>query len=115
MTDFRTERDSMGEVQVPSSAYYGAQTQRAVENFPISGGTIDGRLVRALALIKGSAATVNATLAEVPAVDDRLATAIRAAARFIFFAVKVDHTIATASRFNINFCFVKIHLTKPLF
>ena len=37
MADFRTERDSMGEVRVPAQAYYGAQTQRAVENFPISG------------------------------------------------------------------------------
>ena len=36
MTDFRTERDSMGDVQVPADAYYGAQTQRAVDNFPIS-------------------------------------------------------------------------------
>ncbi len=37
MTDFRTEHDSMGDVRVPADAYYGAQTQRAVENFPISG------------------------------------------------------------------------------
>ena len=37
MTDFRTERDSMGEIQLPAHAYYGSQTQRAVENFPISG------------------------------------------------------------------------------
>ena len=37
MTEYRVERDSMGEVRVPASAYYGAQTQRAVENFPISG------------------------------------------------------------------------------
>ena len=37
MTDFRTEHDSMGEVRLPAQAYYGAQTQRAVENFPISG------------------------------------------------------------------------------
>ena len=37
MSEFRTETDSMGDVQVPAKAYYGAQTQRAVENFPISG------------------------------------------------------------------------------
>ena len=37
MSEFRTEKDSMGDVKVPAKAYYGAQTQRAVENFPISG------------------------------------------------------------------------------
>ena len=40
MTEFRTERDTMGDVRVPAAAYYGAQTQRAVENFPISGWTL---------------------------------------------------------------------------
>jgi fumarate hydratase class II len=55
----RTERDSMGEVTVPSRAYYGAQTQRAVENFPISGEGIPSELVRALGLVKASAAGVN--------------------------------------------------------
>ncbi len=76
----RTEHDSMGEVQVPFSAKYAAQTQRAVENFPISGLTIDSRLIRALALIKGEAAKVNAGLDEVPDVDDRIGDAIAAAA-----------------------------------
>jgi fumarate hydratase, class II len=78
--DYRIEHDSMGEVQVPADAKYSAQTQRAVENFPISGRRIDRRLIRALALIKGEAAKVNATLDEVPAVDDRIAGAIAAAA-----------------------------------
>ncbi|HEX6254717.1 MAG TPA: class II fumarate hydratase [Euzebyales bacterium] len=55
----RTERDSMGEMQVPASAYYGAQTQRAVENFPISGDGIPDEVVRALGAIKLAAATVN--------------------------------------------------------
>ena len=51
MTEFRIEHDSMGEVRVPTSAHWGAQTQRAVENFPISGQTIEGALVRALAMV----------------------------------------------------------------
>ena len=55
----RTEHDSMGEMQVPASAYYGAQTQRAVENFPISGDGIPDEVVRALGAIKLAAATVN--------------------------------------------------------
>ncbi|HWH31603.1 MAG TPA: class II fumarate hydratase [Egibacteraceae bacterium] len=59
MADTRIERDSMGEMEVPASAYYGAQTQRAVENFPISGQPIPRELIRALGLIKASAAVVN--------------------------------------------------------
>ena len=77
---FRIEHDSMGEVRVPFSAKYAAQTQRAVENFPISGLTIDRRLIRALAMIKGEAAKVNAGLDEVPDVDQTIAAAIAAAA-----------------------------------
>ncbi len=50
MSEFRTEKDSMGEVKVPAQAYYGAQTQRAVENFPISGQALPARLIRALGL-----------------------------------------------------------------
>jgi fumarate hydratase class II len=48
MSDFRSERDSMGEVQVPAQAYYGAQTQRAVENFPISGWALPNAMVHAM-------------------------------------------------------------------
>ena len=48
MSGFRTERDSMGEVQVPAEAYYGAQTQRAVENFQISGNTLPPSLIHAM-------------------------------------------------------------------
>ena len=59
MTDFRIERDTMGEVKVPAHGYWGASTQRAVENFPISGKTFPPRFIRALALIKGAAAEVN--------------------------------------------------------
>ena len=59
---FRTEHDSMGEVLVPADALWGAQTQRAVENFPVSGEQLPRELIGALALIKGAAATVNAKL-----------------------------------------------------
>ena len=55
----RKERDSMGEMQVPDLAYYGAQTQRAIENFPVSGITIPSSMIRALGMIKRSAAVVN--------------------------------------------------------
>jgi fumarate hydratase class II len=58
----RTEHDSMGEVQVPAWAKWAAQTQRATENFPISGIHIDPRLIAALAAVKGAAAVVNARL-----------------------------------------------------
>ena len=54
----RTERDSMGEVLVPDDAYYGASTQRAVDNFPISNLRFGRRFIWALGLIKGSAARV---------------------------------------------------------
>jgi len=57
---FRVERDSMGEVQVPSNAKWRAQTQRAVENFPISGAQIDRGLIQALAQIKAAVARVKA-------------------------------------------------------
>ena len=56
MTEFRVEKDSMGEVRVPAQAYYGAQTQRAVENFPISGWPLPPSLIHALGLVKFAAA-----------------------------------------------------------
>lgn len=59
-TEYRTEADSMGEMQVPADAYYGASTARALANFPISGQGIPAALVRALGLIKLAAAHVNA-------------------------------------------------------
>ena len=62
MTEFRTEKDSMGDVQVPARAYYSAQTQRAVENFPISGWTLPAPLIHALGLVKLAAATANRDL-----------------------------------------------------
>jgi fumarate hydratase, class II len=64
--EYRVERDTMGDVRVPRLAKYQAQTQRAVENFPISGGGLDKAQIRALALIKGAAAKVNAELGVIP-------------------------------------------------
>jgi len=62
MNDLRVERDTMGEVRLPAKAYYGAQTQRAVENFPISGRPLPAELVHALGLVKWAAASVNRDL-----------------------------------------------------
>ena len=58
----RIERDSLGEVHVPENARYGAQTQRAVENFPISGQRFGRRFIQALGLIKRAAAETNVEL-----------------------------------------------------
>src|SRR5919106_4587728 len=76
--DFRIERDTMGEVRVPAGALYQAQTQRAVENFPISGVPLDPALIAALGLIKGAAARANAQLGVVD--PERAATIEKAAA-----------------------------------
>ncbi|MST35101.1 aspartate ammonia-lyase [Acidimicrobiaceae bacterium USS-CC1] len=78
MTDYRVEHDSMGEVRVPVDAKWQAQTQRAVENFPISGTTVERSLIAALAAIKGAAAAENARL---KIVERAVAEAIRAAAQ----------------------------------
>ncbi|HEY5971818.1 MAG TPA: class II fumarate hydratase [Pseudoxanthomonas sp.] len=63
---FRTEHDSVGELQVPAAALWGAQTQRAVENFPISGRPMPRGFIRALGLVKAAAAEVNAGLGLLP-------------------------------------------------
>jgi fumarate hydratase class II len=75
--DFRIERDTMGEVRVPATARWGAQTQRAIENFPVSGVVLERSLIAALARIKGAAAAANADLA---VIDGEVAAAIEAAA-----------------------------------
>jgi fumarate hydratase class II len=107
---FRIEHDSMGEVEVPATARWGAQTQRAVENFPISGRPIDRRLIRALALVKAEAALVNAGRKDVEAVDKRLGQAIHDAAESVAagehddqFPVDVFQTgSGTSSNMNAN-------------
>ena len=62
MTEMRTERDSMGEVQVPANAYYGAQTQRAVENFPISGWRLPPSMISAMGWVKYACGVANRDL-----------------------------------------------------
>src|SRR5690349_8079594 len=64
--DYRIEKDSMGEMRVPHDALYAAQTQRAVENFPISGYTFPRPFIRAIALVKAAAAQANADLELLP-------------------------------------------------
>jgi aspartate ammonia-lyase len=77
MPDTRKERDFLGDIDVPADAYYGVQTQRAVENFPISGRRAHPEFVRAMALIKKAACRANA---EAGRLDDGLADAIVKAA-----------------------------------
>src|SRR5579884_1370913 len=76
-TSHRIERDSMGELQVPADALWGAQTQRAVQNFPISGLRLPRAFIAALGLVKQAAARANTRLR---LLDEELARAIEAAA-----------------------------------
>src|SRR5437763_3248038 len=107
MSEHRIEKDSMGEVQVPARAYYGAQTQRAVENFPISGQPLPPALVRALGLVKIAAATANRDLGKLKA---ELAEPILRAAREVAdgkldaeFPIDVYQTgSGTSSNMNAN-------------
>src|SRR5256884_3431123 len=107
MSEFRLEKDSMGEVRVPASAYHGAQTQRAVENFPISGQPLPPRLIRALGLVKAAAAMANRDLAKLKA---EIAEPIIAAAREVAagkfdaeFPIDVYQTgSGTSSNMNAN-------------
>jgi len=78
MPDYRIERDSFGELSVPAEALWGAQTQRAIENFPVSGLRLPRAFIRALGLIKAAAAETNADLRLLP---PRLAAVIATAAR----------------------------------
>src|SRR5438552_13957776 len=78
MTNFRAEADSMGQMQVPAEAYYGAQTARAIENFPISDLRLPRAFIRALGLIKKHAAATNAAMGLVP---EKLAAAIQKASQ----------------------------------
>jgi fumarate hydratase, class II len=80
MTEFRVERDSMGEVRVPADAKWRAQTQRAVENFPISGAGLERAQIEALARIKGAVITVKRAEGMI---DADLADAISAAAEAV--------------------------------
>jgi fumarate hydratase, class II len=86
----RTESDSMGQMQVPGWALWGAQTQRAVENFPISGYRFDRRFIRAMGLIKQSAAEVNRDLG---LLDAKRAGWITAAAQEVIDGKLDDHFV----------------------
>jgi fumarate hydratase class II len=88
MDDYRIEHDSMGEVRVPQDALWRAQTQRAVENFPISGTTLEGEHVIAIAQVKAAAAKVNA---ELGVIGQEQADAIRAAAAEVTEGQHLDH------------------------
>jgi len=107
VTDFRIEHDSMGEVRVPAHALWRAQTQRAIENFPISGTPIEPALIHALALVKQAAATVNADLG---VLTNEQAGAITAAAALVAegayddqFPIDVFQTgSGTSSNMNMN-------------
>ena len=106
-TEYRIERDTMGEVRVPADALWRAQTQRAVENFPISGRGLEPAHIRALAQIKGAAAAVNADLG---VLDADLAEAIATAAAHVAdggyddqFPIDVFQTgSGTSSNMNAN-------------
>ncbi|KRG43994.1 aspartate ammonia-lyase [Stenotrophomonas pictorum JCM 9942] len=103
----RVEHDSMGELQVPAEALWGAQTQRAVENFPVSGQRMPRAFIRALGLIKGAAAEVNAGLGLLP---KGVAKAIQSAAAEVaagmhdaHFPIDVYQTgSGTSSNMNAN-------------
>ncbi len=107
MSNFRTERDSMGELKVPADALYGAQTQRAVDNFPISGLTMPRQFIRALGLIKSAAAQANSDLGHLKKAQ---AKAIRKAAERVAtgefdaqFPIDVFQTgSGTSSNMNAN-------------
>jgi len=104
---YREEKDTMGIVRVPADAYYGAQTQRAVDNFPVSGMTLPPVFIHSLALIKKSAARVNA---ELSVIDADIARAVAQAAGEVMagtyddqFVVDVFQTgSGTSTNMNMN-------------
>ncbi|KIQ95939.1 class II fumarate hydratase [Lysobacter sp. A03] len=105
--DFRTEHDSMGELQVPADALWGAQTQRAVDNFPVSGRPMPRGFIRALGLVKAAAATVNADLGLLPkgraAAIRKAAMAVADGTHDVHFPVDIFQTgSGTSSNMNAN-------------
>src|SRR5687767_14289159 len=105
--EFRVEKDTMGEMRVPKNAYYAAQTQRAVENFPVSGQPMPPEFVHALGLVKLACARVNRRLGKL---DGKLAEAVEQAAREVSegmwdreFPIDVFQTgSGTSSNMNAN-------------
>ncbi|MEM9827241.1 MAG: class II fumarate hydratase [Planctomycetota bacterium] len=111
----RIEHDSMGEVQVPANAYYGAQTQRAVENFPISGTTLPAAMISAMGWVKYACGVANRDLGKLTGsgknpLDDSQVDAMLAAAREVAqqqwtpeFPIDVYQTgSGTSSNMNVN-------------
>jgi fumarate hydratase class II len=115
MAEFRVEHDSMGDVRVPAQAYYSAQTQRAVENFPISGEPLMPELIHAMGLCKYAAAVANRDLGKLTGsgknpLDDKQVAALLQAAREVAdgkydqeFPIDVFQTgSGTSSNMNVN-------------
>jgi fumarate hydratase, class II len=115
MSEFRTERDSMGEVQVPATAFFGAQTQRAVENFPISGWPLPPPLIHAMGLVKYACGVANRDLGKLSGsgkkrLDEKQVAALLQAAREVAegkfdneFPIDVFQTgSGTSSNMNCN-------------
>ncbi len=117
MTEYRIERDTMGEVRVPAAALWRAQTQRAVENFPISGRGLEPAHIRALATIKAAAASVNA---ELGVITPELAEAIVTAAQEVIdgrhddqFPIDTFQTgSGTSSNMNANEVIASLAFTR---
>jgi fumarate hydratase class II len=104
---FRMEHDSMGELKVPADALWGAQTQRAVENFPVSGRPLPRGFIRALGLVKAAAAEVNAGLGLLPktraAAIRKAALEVAAGAHDAHFPIDIYQTgSGTSSNMNAN-------------
>ncbi len=116
-TETRIEHDSMGELAVPAAALWGAQTQRAVQNFALSGRTLPRAFIRALALVKSAAASANASLG---LLEDDLAAAIALAAAEVaagrydaHFPVDVFQTgSGTSSNMNANEVIARLAATR---
>ena len=106
-SEYRLEKDSLGEVKVPQTALYGAQTQRALNNFPISGICISRPMIHALGVIKQGSAKINSQLGNIP---KDLANAIQIAAQEVIdgkldihFPIDIYQTgSGTSSNMNVN-------------
>ena len=105
--DYRTEKDSMGEIKVPQNALYAAQTQRAVDNFSISGLPLPAQMIQAIAMVKASAAKANANIGQLK--KEQAEAIIKAAKEIIngqhleHFPVDVFQTgSGTSSNMNMN-------------
>jgi fumarate hydratase class II len=120
MTEFRIEKDSMGELNVPADALYGAQTQRAINNFPISGLTMPREFIKALGLIKAAAAEANLVLGHM---DQAVSEAVQTAAAKVqsgevdqHFPIDVFQTgSGTSSNMNCNEVISHLASTEDLF